>query len=605
MCGIFGYIHREPFNDGNVCLSAIQHRGPDDTRSFHNDHIFLGHTRLAIIDVSHAIQPMTSVDGRFTLAYNGEIYNFKELRRQLEHSGCQFTTDSDTEVLLQAFIQYRQNIFPKLEGMYAFAIWDNQTRELFLARDPLGIKPLYFMHSHNGFAFASEIKALKPIMESKSMDILSLKDYLRFGYVSPGHTFYQHIKELVPGECLTLKDHKYHTHRHFNISSHFPETNTSLSTIESLINRSVQNQLVADVPFGIFLSGGMDSSYILSQMYRHIGPGIPSFTIGFKENGYDETVAAASIASYYQSNHHPFILSEKDFLESMDEWLRHTDQPQSDPSIVATYFLSKGASKHVKMVLSGEGSDELFFGYKRYRALLWRTRLSRTPMRLNPFDKESPIKTIRILAKFFSGLSQSMPESYYSWISTGESWDTLFRIPSTTSYEPSRVDMGLIDVFEKFSPLKAAQIFDLTYYLPSQLLKKVDMASMRYGLEVRVPFLNEQLVTHCLSLPAQGQVSLFAQKKLFKKILLQNLPERLVGKRKKGFSIPIDIWFRQQLKLKFQHQVLSCLHPALAEIFDPQKMESLFQQHLRKQVNVGKTLWTILVLNLWLHQQDA
>ena len=606
MCGIFGYLK---FGGEVLCpdwLSLLRHRGPDGHGTYEDERIFLSHTRLSIIDPESGKQPMRSIDGRHVISFNGEIYNYRELRERLLSKGRSFSTNSDTEVLLQMYEEYGDKMLMELDGMFAVALWNNQTKRLFLARDFIGKKPLYYFHRKDFLAFGSEIKTLLPFAGPRAgLNIPGLQDYLSFGYVGRGRTIYSDIRELEPGSFIDIGLAGEIRERSYWRLSGDPEpvsAKEAKEKIPGLLKEAVKKRLVSDVPFGLFLSGGLDSTFLLSQMHESLGEGIPAFNIRFRESGFDESGFAETAARCFRADFKSFVFSEKELLENAERFIVHMDQPYGDPSILPLFLLSREASKNSKMVLSGEGGDEIFMGYSRYRALYFLNRLPflKLPGRVHSWLSgylENKNQAKRLLAKSLLALSKPCWGKYYTWIATGESLGSLFRDEFADSQKKAPLSETLWELFDQMDPLRAAHFYDLTNYLPSQLLKKADMAGMHSGLEIRCPLLDKKLVEYLFRVPEEMNLGFFSQKKILRQIIGSSVPQTLLRRGKHGFTVPLNEWFRGPLRREVEGKIDGSA--LLKVLFKPEGLNRILQLHQSGRENFGKTLWLVYVLSLW------
>lgn len=536
--------------------AALTHRGPDGSGAWLDDSGIsgLGHTRLSIIDLVSGDQPMLSNDGRYVIAFNGEIYNYRSIRTQLERLGRSFRTNSDTEVLLEAYIEWGEKCLDRFNGMFAFAIYDRRGQELFLARDKVGIKPLYYHDGPAGFYFASEPKSiLSNASVPRRFNYAALHDYLVYGYPLHPKTFFLDIQELEPGSWLRKSDNSA-TGRYWTWERE--EGNWSLehsiAKAEEALDASIQDHLVSDVPVGAFLSGGIDSSLVVAFIARSLDLPFDTFNVKFGEPEYDESPYAREVASCLGTRHHQITL-DVNFgdLSEIDKIMNQFDQPFADSSAIPTFFLSREIRKHVKVVLSGDGGDEMFGGYPRFYFADAARRLGRLPNWFltacelpfiigRPVAKELSRKVLRMLRvarergarRLITLFSYNHPDAIPSILSSDA-------LRSTDGYKTAKLDIG------EGIHAGARELIDATvgYDLPGDYLRKVDFMSSAHGLEVRVPFLGSQILRLASSLPHKHRFNRKTNKIILRRIASKLLPRSVVEKPKFGFGIPLDTWF--------------------------------------------------------------
>lgn len=607
MCGMTGaYFFRDTSADWSESLgqsvAALQHRGPDDEGTWQDDRVLLGHRRLSIIDTSDAgHQPMVSQDGRHVLVFNGEIYNFAHLRDQLRKAGRSFQTASDTEVLLQALIHWGADALPKLHGFFAFAWYDTNTQRLLLARDRMGIKPLLYAQHDMGIAFASEVKALLKYPIDRQLDHTALWSYLQLNY-SPGpSTLLQGVEQLPPGHMLVCQDREVSIERYYSLPA--PRLQPSPVTFEEaqhqlieLLDQSVQERMVADVPLGAFLSGGIDSSVIIALASRHVEH-LHTFSVGFKDHAFhDETAYAQLVAKRFLTKHYPFYLTEDDLFRSLQQILDHADHPFADSSAILVNALSEAVRPYVTVALSGDGGDELFGGYHKYYGE-WMARHGGFPAKLMQWGY--PLWSVlpksrsgkwsnrfRQLHRFAEGARLSPAERYWRWcglVSEGTarhllSADTQARINDELYRQRKAYYTHHIDPQDMNSVLYA----DTQLVLPNDMLTKVDRMSMLHHLEVRVPFLDHRIAEWVFTLPAEFKVTRNRKKRLLQDAFRDLLPAELYNRPKQGFEVPILAWMRGPLKDWLFDDLL---HPDRLEsqgIFNPSEVLRLKKQLLSR-----------------------
>jgi len=585
--------------------------------------IGLGHTRLSILDLSSlGHQPMTSADGRYTIVYNGEIYNFHEIRRQLTAKGHVFRGSGDTEVLLAAFQEWGSGALNQIIGMFAIALWDESSQVLSLFRDRLGIKPLYYRWDGNCFLFGSELKALLQFTNwSRTIDQQSLGEYLQYGYISSPRSIFEKVCKLTPGCYLTLarsgdpKIYRYwdvQAAAESPISKHDDEIESEL---EALLQDAFRYCMVSDVPVGVFLSGGIDSSLVAAMLSKSTKRPLHTFTIGFAENSHDESIWARKVASHLGTKHTELILHEREALEVAKDWGELFDEPFGDSSGIPTLLVSRMASSEVKVVLSADGGDELFSGYSVYDLVLDRhRRLNRIPKIIRsgigkamqampvhwldtplissmiPASVRGPIATraIRLREVFPSASPGILHDLYVShWLPA-----ELDRLLG--HYQRSR---ELADVFSG-TPADQIALWDVHHYLPGDILTKVDRMTMATSIEGREPLLDHRIAEFAFRLPPHLKRGALGPKHILKKILYKRVPQQLVDRPKQGFSIPLADWLRNDLKELVQdHLALS--GPSYNHLFDDEVVRKLINDFYSGDIRLKSRLWFLLAFEMW------
>ncbi|WP_164689255.1 asparagine synthase (glutamine-hydrolyzing) [Herpetosiphon llansteffanensis] len=614
MCGICGIVSTsliEP-NTVQAMNQQLVHRGPDGAGSWQTTTCQLGHRRLAIIDLATGDQPLSSPDGAWQLVFNGEIYNFRALRQQLHALGQQFRTNSDTEVLLAALIEWGEQALPRLEGMFAFAAWHAPSQRLWLARDRLGKKPLYYSQTSNGLVFGSEIKALLAYPElERSLNPQALSAYLTYGYVPNPATWYAQIQQLAPGHALvwqagSIREWPWWQARQFAQQPRLRiSAKAAIAQTRQLVRAAVEKRLISDVPLGAFLSGGLDSSIVVAEAQALLGQQLQTFSIGFAGGGwYDESAYAELVAKQLGTKHHCFMV-EPDAIAELPHLLKHYDEPFLDSSALPMALLSQMTREHCTVALSGDGGDEVFAGYERFGAGLWTQRYHQLPQPLRrlleqtiaalPETKANQrlARIKRVLAKIKLPLAQGFPRWLMAF--TPEelaAWGVAELQPSAAE-RYRQATAGISD------PLAQLLCYNLGSYLPDDLLVKADRMSMAYGLEVRSPFLDQHLVEWALQLPAHLLWRGGRGKWLLRQAYAERLPKIILERPKHGFGVPLDAWFRQQLK-PMLHDYLLADTSKLQQWLAKPKLEQLCKAHWAGTINAGHQLWTFLSLELWL-----
>lgn len=621
MCGISGYFSpSKVFSEEELhsMTNALAHRGPDAFGYFKDEFVGLGHRRLSIIDLSeNANQPMHSSDGRYVIVYNGEIYNFREIAAELKQMHkTNFKTSSDTEVILEAFVQYGTDFVNKLNGMFAIAIYDKLKQELYVYRDRIGIKPLYYFWDGANFAFASELKALtKTSFIPLNINRNGIYQFLHLGFIPSPQSIYLEIKKMDSGTWLKISENKLEFHKYWSINEHITDKiitseKEAIVKLSDLLMSSVQYQIKSDVPFGVFLSGGIDSSLVTAHAVNLSGVKVNTFSIGFEENKYNESVYAKAVANHLGTNHHEFIVSYKNAIDKIDTIFEAYSEPFADPSAIPTLLVSKLAKQHVTVTLSGEGGDELFLGYGSYQ---WARRLN-SPL-IKAFRK--PIG--KLIS--FSSSAYKRHESYFNYptdnlqyshtLSQELYYFSLKEIDNMMSDDfKSHAGSNNIDLLNTFGleinhlarnldSMEKQAIFDLHFYLQGDLLTKVDRASMNFSLETRVPYLDHRIIEFSLNLSSSLKYKDGKSKYLLKEILHQYVPKKLFDRPKQGFAIPLEQWLKNELRFLIEEN----LSKVVIEKYDFVNFE--YVEQLKKDFFNGtdyyySRIWLLIVLHKWL-----
>lgn len=556
MCSILGSVNlhcqKKDIEDIN---RLMKYRGPDNSNVIKIDtNSYFAHNRLAIIDLDHqSNQPFYDEEKRYTIVFNGEIYNYTEIREELMKSGHTFRTKSDTEVLLKSFIQWKEKCLNKFNGMFAFAIYDTTTKQVFIARDRMGVKPLYYYHNNSTFIFASELEPIKKIVNT-SLDEESVDIYFMLGYIPAPKTIYNEIKKFPSAHYAIFNNDELTFNKYWkpNFSSVIVSEQQALENIDYLFEDSVKLRMRSDVPLGAFLSGGIDSSLVVAYMDK-LGIRPNTFTIGFHEREYDESKYAQYVAQQFNTNHHIHML-EKSSFDNIDKILNHFYEPFADASAIPTYYVSKFASEHVKVVLSGDGGDELFMGYNPYKSYKFSKLYQKVPYFLKFFiektldavatlqiPQQEKIKTIqRVVLDNYedviatdlakrSKIRNEFRKDYHSYKIIAEQW-----------IEENLIDKNIKDDFERI----IANDFFIS--LPDDMLTKVDRMSMAHSIEIRNPFLDFRLVEYALSLKPDIKMPGFEQKYLLKTMSESFFDKKFIYREKKGFVVPLKYWLNSE-----------------------------------------------------------
>lgn len=619
MCGIYGFISsRLTKADLQAATDRLYRRGPDSAGYFFEAPIGLGHRRLSIIDLSSGDQPMWSADKAQVIVFNGEIYNFKALRKELENMGYAFQTHSDTEVILQAYAAWGiKECLQKLEGMFAFALWDEKLQKLFVARDRYGEKPLYYTNNKEGFFFASELKALKEHYSKEKLSKIALNLFFSLSYIPAPHTIYQDVYKLEPGHYLEVKKNGVHQLKRFydlktlvqkNLNKQIKDYDHAKKELRQLLFSSVDERMVSDVPLGSFLSGGIDSSIVSAIMAKLSEQPIKTFSIGFNEKTYDESERAALVAKHIGSEHSLYILGHEDLLEVVDETLAYFDEPFGDSSAIPSMMVAKKAREKVKVVLTGDCADELFGGYEKYLGKHYADKYNRFPqfmrsvfeagVKLVPHNN-STNHTLRKVKKVMKSAALSSAERYRSLASMGYQKTEKNNLLLDTFQED--VDDEILKHFEGieiFDELTQTFYSDINLILEGDMLAKVDRACMINSLEARVPFLDSKIVDFSFRLPHTFKITGTNKKRILKDTFADLLPEETMRYSKKGFGIPIRLWFQNELK----DELLSLLDNDFLinqNIFNPVYIQKLLSEHMSNKENHSSKLWQLFVFQNW------
>lgn len=592
MCGIAGIISKNPaITEGiSSMTAALRHRGPDDVGHFVQGDIALGHTRLSIIDIEGGHQPMSNHDSTLWITFNGEIYNYRDLRRELAGRGHRFKTNSDTETIICAYEEWKEDCVHHLRGMFAFAIADMREKKVFLARDHFGIKPLYYLQTPGVVAFASELQALKQVPGVKlNIDMEALDRYLWLRYIPDPFTIFREIKKLPPAHSLSVPFHAEpgKPARYWQIEfspGHSGSREEWVERMDGVLRESIQAHMVSDVPFGAFLSGGVDSGALVAYMAQHSAKPVKTFSLGFEEDEFSELKYAGQVSAKWKTEHHTQVI-KPEAMDILPELVSHYGEPFGDNSALPTYYLSKLARQHVPMVLSGDGADEAFAGYNAYRYWLEFIHLKGNPRESLSAGHWLRFKSSKLKEPIRMQLWR--PEYRHLVNSRFHEFETLF--------EKGR----------GYSDVQHAQYMDLNSYLPFSILTKVDRASMCHGLEVRVPFVDVKVMEFAAMIPESLQIGKNAQGEYEGKLLLKNLmaryyPESFLRRPKMGFEMPIAKWFGKEGMLRPELRArLVGRESALLEYLDAGKITWLLDE---SEVTDAKDLWLLLFLEEWLRQ---
>ena len=622
MCGIAGF--NEAALTGAKARAVLErmgasiaHRGPDAGASYLDDSIALRHQRLSIIDTSEmGLQPMASRSGRYITVFNGEIYNFQSLRRELELEGAVFRGHSDTEVLLALYERDGSQCLKKLNGMFALAIWDTHAKSLFLARDRLGKKPLYVWRQGTKIAFASEIKALLNVPGvEKKLRMDAVKDYFTYQYIPDPKTIFESIEKLPPGHMMSFDSTgEVVLEQWWDVSFATTRTENDEDLVEelgALIDDSVKLRMVSDVALGAFLSGGVDSSAVVGYMAGHSERPVTTCSVGFESEEHDETIHAQAVADLFNTDHRKFVV-EGDVAERLVSVSRYFDEPFADASFLPTYFVSQMARQAVTVALAGDGGDESFGGYAKYatyeREIRWRSRAPKgMPQKMmagvSSLLSGSRLPNVQRGSNLLRSMSADNDMGFFICNSffRDDIWNELAKgevQANTLDYKPSSLTLEHFNRADTDDPMARALYTDLKTYLPGDILVKVDRMSMANSLECRAPLLDYRIVEFAASLPMNKKRHNGTSKYILKKTLGKMLPESILHRRKMGFESPIAAWLRGSLRETFEKYVFSS-NAASQQMFNQKPLQDLWRQHQSGTNTYVNELWSIFMFELW------
>jgi asparagine synthase (glutamine-hydrolysing) len=623
MCGICGVVYSDreqkvEQNKFQKMCDVITHRGPDDEGFYVNQHVGLGMRRLSIIDLSTGKQPISNENGQIWIVFNGEIYNHRDLRAELESKGHQFKTKTDTEAIVHAYEEYGDSCVQKLNGMFAFAIWDNCNHTLFLARDRIGIKPLYYFFDRNRLIFGSEIKSILQAGDiPKRIDLQALDHFLTFEFIPAPLSIFQDIKKLPPGHTLKLKNNEIGVHSYWDVGLESNGANPTeiKRNLRDLLQDAVKIRLMSDVPLGAFLSGGVDSSIIVALMAQVMEEPVKTFSIGFEDSTYNELKYARIIAEKFNTEHHEFII-KPDAVELADNLVKFLDEPFGDFSIFPTYLVSKIAREYVTVVLSGDGGDELFAGYDSYIAdKIAKKYYNRLPRQFRngfltkfldvipPSSKKKGL--INRAKRFVEGMK--LPDDLHH-----TRWMVFLQQEEKKLLYNNDIKSGM----KEFDPFKFTRSYfanvaynrndeinkqmyvDLKMYLVDNILVKVDRMSMATSLEARVPYLDYRFVEFAATIPGEYKMQGLKTKVILKQAMEKLLPDEILYRGKEGFSIPIKNWLKKELK-PLMTDTLAPEKLKREGFFNSDYVQKLVKQHLKGVENHSHRLWALIIFGRW------
>ncbi|HNW82925.1 MAG TPA: asparagine synthase (glutamine-hydrolyzing) [bacterium] len=619
MCGIAGILsNAENLARKDMLVrmcDSIFHRGPDAGGYFIEGPVALGHRRLSIIDISTGQQPLTSICGNITIVFNGEIYNFHELREELTAAGYSFGTRSDTEVIVNLYLESGHSCVEKLRGMFAFAIWDKRNNELFIARDRAGIKPLHYYSDGSSFIFGSEMKVLtaSDIIE-KEIDPQAVDDFFTYGFIRSPGSIYKNVRKLEAGHSLTVKNNPsggIHIEKTVYWSlparnpGEFKDYNEAKYALENILLESVQMHLMSEVPLGAFLSGGIDSSTIVWLMSKCSPNKINTFSIGFHEDNFNELAYARLVAEKFGTNHEEEIVTP-DAVKILPEIIALHDEPFGDPSSIPTWYVSKIAKKHVTVVLSGDGGDELFAGYSRYLSLIKEYQTFRNFPEISKHITDLLKKRLKIEGRNWNKLSRIFmePEKHYSLFRSNFNAEMRKKLYSEDFLkqvdfrETSNLFGKIPSGFSENDFLSKIMASDFYEYLPDDVLTKVDRMSMAHSLETRVPFLDHKVIEFCQKLPPEYLLHDGISKRILRDIIKPHLPEEILTHKKHGFSVPLAKWFKNELKSQLANAIESNVYKN-SGMFNIDYIRKLHFLNKTGQINLSWQMWQLLIFSKW------
>ena len=600
MCGIVGFNWQDEKLLSKM-MAAVKHRGPDESGCYLDERVSLGHQRLKVIDLLTGRQPIHNEDGSIQIVFNGEIYNYLELKASLLQKGHRFYTNSDTEVIVHAYEEYDTGCVNHLEGIFAFAIWDLNQKRLFLARDRLGIKPLYYYIKGNRFVFASEMKAILEYEGvSRNVNLTALNEFFTYRYVPSERTLMENIYKLMPGHILLLKDGKIQTSKYWDLVEDITDEPEEyyVEKLRELLRKSVKQRLMTEVPLGVYLSGGLDSTCVVALM-SELTDHIKTFSVGFGSEGKDELEYARFVSRYFGTEHHEFNVGEKD-LNLLPEMVWHMDEPIGDAATLPTYVLSRFAKKEVTVVLAGEGGDELFAGYDNYKIMMVGHNLSKLlPSFLNHrlfpvigsyFPESSNVRrALNLLA------ARSEAEQYLSVLS-------LFNEDELRKLGDFKLDSNLNNYFpDDAKLLNKLLYFGIKTWLPNDFFIKADKMTMAHAVEERVPILDHNIAEFAFTIPTRLKLKGLTGKYIFRKAMAGLVPDQIINRRKYGFNVPADYWLRHSLR----DTLAQLLHESKHNYYNQEYISNLLDrfQKSRGSYNMNflnaQKLWSILIFEIW------
>ena len=621
MCSIAGIIGKRNIAVDKEALLAMSDRmilrGPDDSGYYLDEKVGLAHRRLSIIDVSSGKQPLVIDNENLVIVYNGEVYNYLEIRKKLiEEFGCFFYTESDTEVVLQAYKYYGiEKCLSILEGMFAFAIYDKQKQKIIIARDKLGEKPLFYYQDDDYFYFASELKAFNPSLKKFTIDKMALNLFMSVVYIPAPYTIYNEIRKLMPGHYIEVNcKGSYQIKEFYNVMNIKLEPSnddyeTAKIKLRHLVEDSVKSRMISDVPIGAFLSGGIDSSIICSIMSKFSDKPINTFSIGFEQKEYDETERAQILSKKIESNHTQYTLRYNDVLETLDDIITYYDEPYGGSSAIPSYYVAKLASKDVKVVLTGDCADELFGGYEKYLSDYYTKKYKKIPSFLRALFEvlvsHLPVNSttnnfLRKAKKVIKYSKDTGFELYFDFLCTGFNEKERAQLIQNDSY--LSVKGYYQELYDSLAPelsfLQKQQMMDVGRVLEGQMFVKVDRACMHCSLENRAPFIDSKILKYALSLKDEYKIHMKNKKRILKDAFKDLLPEETLHFSKRGFGVPVDHWLKNELR----EELLTLCNKNFIDkqgLFNYSYIQSIIEKHLSGKENYKNMLWNLYVFQKW------
>jgi asparagine synthase (glutamine-hydrolysing) len=606
MCGICGIVGSNNKKLLHKMCQAISHRGPDDSGLYLGSRVGLGHQRLSIIDLSTGHQPIHNEDQSIWVVFNGEIYNYHQLRKELQAKGHRFYTKSDTEVIVHLYEELGRECAGRLRGMFAFAIWDAEREELLLARDRLGIKPLYYIQTQGKLLFASEIKSLLQYEGiSPQLNEFALDRYLSFRFVPGPHSIFQGVQKIQPGHILCYKQNSLRVEKYWDIQF-CPDYSKSfdffVETFYEKLQQSIDLRLMSEVPLGAYLSGGLDSSFIVGLMSLLTNKPVATFSVGFPEEKYNELGYAQIIADHFQTQHHT-LYAERNDADLMHKIIWHLDEPLADAAVIPTYLMSQLTKQHVTVVLSGEGADELLAGYPKYKVLSLANKISS----ILPSAGWRGLATLfthnidlyRLFSALDSGRDRANAYTRLVSVFSKEEKDRLY----THKFKQAIRQQEPLEQFIRpyFStdadPLSQLLHLDIKTWLPDDLLLKNDKMTMAHAVEARVPYLDHELVEFMATIPAKYKLKLLQDKYILRKAMSRIIPKTVCRRKKTGFSVPLESWFKGEMRAKVA-EVLNKETVAAQGYFNWNYVEHILNQDLNNQY-YRRQFWALFTFAVW------
>lgn len=610
MCGFVGAIYKEPKSPTETerqqlkeMNDIIKHRGPDDEGYYEDEYVRFGFRRLSIIDLESGHQPLSFADERFWIIFNGEIYNYLELREELIEKGLSFATESDTEVILGAFHIYGYDAVTKLRGMFAFLIWDKQEKILYGARDPFGIKPLYYYEDEEQLIFASERKSLALVQDHESLDDEALQHYLTFQFVPEPSTMTMKVQKAPPGHYFIVKPGERITfHRYWKVSFQPLQKSEEefIKDIQDVLVDSVKAHMRSDVPVGAFLSGGIDSSFI-AALAKQIHPNLKTFSVGFEQEGYSEIHVAKETADILNVDNISYVITPEEYINELPKIIWHLDDPLADPAAVPLYFVAREARKHVTVVLSGEGADELFGGYNIYRE----------PYSLSIFQS-LPKKVKETIKKLAHALPDGMKGKSFllrgctpleeRYIGNAKMFEQEEKAQFLRHFDVEKDYLHITKPFyeeaKEYDAVTKMQYIDIHTWLRGDILLKADKMTMAHSLELRVPFLDQKVFEVAMKIPAHYKIAEQTTKSILRKAAQGIVPDHVLNRKKLGFPVPIRHWLKNEL-YDWARELIR--ESETDYLFHKHYLYKLLDEHYQNKLDHSRKIWTVLIFMLW-HQ---